>query len=213
MQDYIWTVLFMKKIRKWLILAALAAILFGAVQTVQQQRELSEKLVRLHVLANSNDEEDQTVKLQVRDAVLREVSELTADCATRAETVDRLRENLEQIRQAANRALRQAGKGQDVTVSLGRERFPTRVYDTFSLPAGEYTSLRVEIGEAAGRNWWCVVFPTLCAAAERDDLQTVAAGAGFSDDQIALITGQDQNYELKFKFLEGLEKLRALFTE
>ena len=203
----------MKRIRKWLLLAALSAILFGAVQTVQQQRELSEKLVRLHVLANSNEEADQTMKLRVRDAVLREVSALTADCATREETIARLRENLGQIRQAASQALRQAGQPQEVAVSLGKELFSTRVYDTFSLPAGEYTSLRVEIGEAAGRNWWCVVFPTLCAAAERDDLQTVAAGAGFSDDQIALITGQDQNYELKFKFLEGLEKLRALFTK
>lgn len=197
--------------KKYLILVLVALMLLSGMQIVQRQKALSSKLVRLHVVANSNQETDQQIKLQVRDAVLQQVQNLTAGCQEKEETVVILQENLSALQQTAQRALQQAGSSDTAHVSLCQERFPTRLYETFSLPAGEYTSLRVELGQAKGRNWWCVVFPTLCTAAQTQDMQAIAAAAGFDDGEIAMITSDQTQYQMEFKLLEGLEKLKALF--
>ena len=105
-----------------------------------------------------------------------------------------------------------AGSGYDVTVSLGPETYGTRDYASFSLPAGTYPSLRVQIGEAAGKNWWCVVFPTLCTAATSDEAELRAAAGGFDEDEAAWITEEQPEYRLRFKTLEWLQKLKELFS-
>lgn len=189
-----------------LILAALAALTASVFVLLQrQQAELSEKLIRLHVVANSDSEEDQALKLQVRDAVLAVTEPLLA------ETEDPkaiLAENLPAIQSAAEACLRQNGASDPVRVTLGREEFPTRVYDSFSLPAGIYTSLRVTIGAGEGHNWWCVVFPSICFRATATDLEQAAVSAGFSDQEVKLITEANEGYILKFKTLELLQKLQ-----
>ena len=112
---------------------------------------------------------------------------------------------------AAAEMLRALGREESVSVTLQNERFPTRDYETFSLPAGVYRTLRVTIGAGEGHNWWCVVFPTLCTAASLDEFESAAASGGFTDGELRLITGADEGYVLKFKTLEWLEKLKALF--
>ena len=202
-----------KRIFSLVFVFTLALGLLSCAYLQTQQRRLAGKLIRLHVVANSDTAADQAVKLQVRDAVLAAIAPLTDACATQEEAAAALRQALPGIEQAANDALQQAGKATcPIAVRLCKERFPTRLYPTFSLPAGTYTSLRVELGDAAGRNWWCVVFPTLCTAAESEDLRTVATSAGLTRDEIALMTEENPRYQPEFKLLEWLTQLRALLA-
>lgn len=189
--------------------AAVAVIFSGAyvAHAALEQRALSHKLIRLHVVANSDSEEDQALKLQVRDAVLAEVSGLTDGCDRVDVAKERLQQSLPVLEQAAQRVVEQAGCSDNVTVSLQQEVFPTRYYDTFTLPAGEYLSLRVSIGEGAGHNWWCVVFPSLCTAATAEDWEEAAEVGRFSRSEEELISGGEEKYVLKFKVLEWLQNL------
>ena len=187
--------------KKWMLFTAalLAALVVSAAALQREQQALSEKLIRLHVVANSDSEEDQSVKLQVRDAVLNVTKELEAE---------ELELALDDIQSAAERCLRELGRQESVTVSLGMEQFPTRVYDSFSLPAGTYRSLRVTIGDGAGKNWWCVVFPSLCFRATAGELEEAAVSAGFTTEEVKLITEEGNGYVLKFKLLELLEEIK-----
>ena len=184
---------------------ALAATAIVATALLREQQALSEKLIRLHVVANSDSEADQAVKLQVRDAVLA-VTEPLMEGAE--DPYAALSGALPEIESAATDCLAALGVADSVTVTLGPEAYPTRVYESFSLPAGQYTSLRVTIGAGEGHNWWCVVFPSICFAATSTDLESAAATAGFSDGEVQLITEPD-TYQLKFKAMEWVEQLRA----
>lgn len=180
-----------------------AAVLLSGFALTAEQRALSEKLVRLHVVANSDSDGDQAVKLEVRDAVLAETSRLLEGASDPVKT---LRAGLSEIETAANKTLAQAGCAERAEVTLRRELFPTREYETFSLPAGTYTALRVTIGEGRGHNWWCVVYPSLCLSASADEFEAAAEAAGLSGGEIRLITGESEGYVLKFKALELLEQ-------
>jgi stage II sporulation protein R len=200
----------MRKILKVVgIFALLAAIVYmGGV--IRDKKQLSDNILRLHVVANSDSEADQAVKLQVRDAVLEVVDDLTANADSRdaAETV--IRGRLDELEQAANAVLRAKGFSDRAAVTLTREEFPTREYDTFSLPAGVYDSLRVTIGSGEGRNWWCVVFPSLCVPAASDGTADMAVGAGFSDSLTGAIT-EEPEYEVRFFLLDCIGYLENLF--
>ena len=194
----------MKKLVKW---TAFALVLLGGISLLRDRQTLNRDLVRLHVVGASNSEADQAVKLRVRDAVLECVASL-GDPQTAREAKVLLEENLPAILDAANRAL----DGLDTaTVTLCREVFPIREYDSFTLPSGVYESLRVKIGEAEGRNWWCVVFPSLCIPAAGKNIDTVAAGAGFSDTLTEAITAPER--ELSFFFLDLLGKAESFFFD
>lgn len=189
-----------------LSLTLCAAVLLAGFALTAEQRSLSSKIVRLHVVANSDSETDQAVKLQVRDAVLARTQSLLAG---RDDPVAALREGLPRIETAANAALLRAGSGDRASVSLGSELFPTREYETFSLPAGRYTALRVTIGEGRGHNWWCVVYPSICLSASAEEFERAAQAAGLTGGEIRLITGESDGYVLKFKAIELLERVRA----
>ncbi len=186
----------------WLLLVSLAATLLYAAESLLLQRDIADKTVRLHVVANSDSEEDQAQKLVVRDAVLRQVSLLTANCQSAQEARIMIEENLSAIEKTA-----QSVCGDEISVSLQVEDFATRYYDTFTLPAGEYPSLRVNIGQAEGKNWWCVVFPSLCVSATSEDTRETALTGGFSQEEARLIVGGEQEYELRFKTLEWLREI------
>ena len=161
---------------------------------------LEENIVRLHVIANSNDEADQAVKLRVRDAVLEYLAP-RLDGATDAEAARELiAANTDGIANAA----KSAAEGRTVRVTLGRERYPTRRYDGFALPAGEYESLRVILGEGEGHNWWCVAFPPLCTGAVTED----ELRAAMETEDYGIISEQD-GYLLKFRIIELWESLKA----
>lgn len=199
-----------KRIFSTILLLASALVLLTGYALTAEQRALADKLVRLHVVANSDSEADQSVKLQVRDAVLEETRRILTDGV---DPVPALRAGLPDIERAANRVLAGAGSGDRATVSLESELFPTREYETFSLPAGRYTALRVTIGEGRGHNWWCVVYPALCLSASAGELEAAAQAAGLSSGEIALITGESEGYTLKFKALEWLEQVQDWLSE
>lgn len=172
-----------------------------------QQHQLSEKLIRLHVIANSDSKQDQEQKLLVRDAVLSQAQKITSGAQTVGQASSRLKNNLPLLQHAAEETLRNAGNAQSVSVTLTKEKYATRYYDTFTLPAGTYLSLRVSIGSAAGHNWWCVVFPSLCTSATTEELWQNAEAASFTDEETEQITSGESKYILKFKTLELLQKL------
>ncbi len=191
----------------WLSLVFAAAfVLFGA-ENLWMQRNIASKTVRLHVVANSDSDEDQAHKLLVRDRVLEFVQELTATCKTAKEAKTVIRTQLPEI---ANYAAQISSY--DIRVSLGTEEFETRYYDSFTLPAGQYPALRVNIGNAQGKNWWCVVFPSLCTAATGTAVEECASVGGFDEAETSLITGGQEKYKLRFKTLEWMRKLRNIFS-
>ena len=190
------------------LLIGLAVFLASGGLALRAQSQLAERVVRLHVLANSDGQEDQALKLLVRDRVLARATELLTQARDRTEAEALLRAELPELEALAVRELRANGCAYPVTAELTDTEFPTREYDGFTLPAGEYLALRVVIGEGAGRNWWCVVFPPLCTAASAD-VPAAALSAGLSEEQVGLITEEDQGYVLKFKAVEWWEQVRV----
>lgn len=192
-----------------LIVSALTVSVCAALQA--QQQRMSEKIIRLHVVANSDSSADQSIKLHVRDAVLaaaRQALQGTDD------PQQAIAQALPQLEAAANAALAAQGSRDTASVSFRRELFPTREYDTFSLPSGVYQSLRVTIGAGGGHNWWCVIFPSLCVPATADGFVQAAEAGGFTRAEIGLMTQADEGYVLKFRSLELLQALKkALFGE
>lgn len=186
-------------------MALSAAVLLGGFYLGRQQQALADKLIRLHVVANSDSDPDQRLKLRVRDAVLAQTQALL-DGAEDPRAA--LAGHLDRIEQAANRCLARYGSADRAVVTLGEELFPTREYETFSLPAGTYTALRVTIGQGAGHNWWCVVFPSICMSASMEELEEAAAAAGLTDGEIKLITEDTEGYVLKFKTMELLQDIK-----
>jgi stage II sporulation protein R len=200
------------KLKVWeiaLVIAVIAALL-GGTALAREQAELSSKLIRLHVVPNSDSEADQALKAAVRDRVLEITQPLLKGVRDRGRAQEVLEAYLEAIKEAAEETVLQHGFNYPVTASLGMESLPTRTYDTFALPAGEYLSLRVTIGEGDGSNWWCVVYPPLCFAAAEGELE---AFAGLTDEEVRLITEDTPRYVIKFKAIEIFHKIRAFFKE
>ena len=199
----------MTRWKKWelaLLLGLCAAMLWGA-WSMQRQDALAQKMIRLHVIANSDSDADQALKLEVRDRVLDFTTTVLQRSADMEDAQVRLREELTRIEDIAQREIAAQGYDYPVTAQLASAEFPLKEYDGFSLPAGEYMALRLVIGEGEGRNWWCVVYPPLCTAAAADMPQT-AIHAGLTDDDVSLITGEDTGYVLKFRSVELWEQLR-----
>ena len=195
------------KIFEVALLIGLAVFLTSGALALRTQNDLADKVVRLHVLANSDSEEDQVLKLQVRDVVLERATAILEESADRREAASRLRGELLEFERIAAEEIAAEGYDYPVTVELENTEFPTKEYDGFTLPAGEYLALRVIIGEGQGQNWWCVVFPPLCTAASAD-IPASALAAGFSEEEVSLITEEDQGYVLKFKAVEWWETLK-----
>ena len=189
------------------LLLAFGLTLTAGVWASASESALAERVLRLHVVANSDSQEDQALKLLARDAVLARASQILDGVSDRQGAEAALAPHLDELALAASDALAAAGCGDEVRVTLGDQWFPTKVYDGFSLPAGQYRALRVSIGEGAGQNWWCVVFPPLCLASVTEESVETAADGVLSEDQVALITGQDGGYVLKFRLIEWWQEL------
>lgn len=195
----------MRKLMKLLLFGAAILGVLWVVDVKLDRDTLNEGLIRMHIVANSDAQEDQDLKLQVRDAVTAYLTPILENMPSREEAEAYLREHLEDLKAIAQQVL--SGTDQQVTVKLEKEAFPKREYDTFTLPAGTYEALRFEIGAGEGRNWWCVVYPPLCTAAA-SDLSRTALGAGLTEDDLSLITGDGDGYVLRFRSLELWERLR-----
>ena len=182
-------------LRIWEIsaLVSLCVCLCAAVWAQGRSSAISADLVRLHVLAVSDDAYEQALKLRVRDAVLEYITPRLDGSESPADARAVLSRELDGI----GRAAASAAEGRQVTVSLGTELYPSREYEGFTLPAGRYESLRVVLGEGEGHNWWCIVFPPVCLSA----VQSEQVEEAMSVEDYALITRQD-GYELRFRTVE-----------
>lgn len=169
--------------------------------------DISSSVFRLHVIANSNSDEDQSLKYKVRDSLLNYMNNICKDCNSKEEAINIVSEHQEQFKQVALETIRNEGYSYDVKIEIGNFEFPTKHYGDISLPAGFYDALKVEIGKAEGRNWWCVMFPSLCFVdvssgivpeESKEELQNV-----LSDEDYAIISDKSSpNIKLKFKLLE-----------
>ena len=200
-----------RKLRLWeaALLLAFGLTLTAGVWASASESALAGRVLRLHVIANSDSDSDQARKLLVRDAVLARASQLLEGAEGRQEAEEALAPHLDELARAGEAALARTGRQDPVTVTLTDQWFPTREYDGFSLPAGRYRALKVTVGQGKGQNWWCVVFPPLCLASVEEERVETAAEGILRDDQIALITGRDQGYVLKFRLIEWWQELTA----
>lgn len=183
------------RLRKWecAALIALCITLLCSSWAAAASERVSGSLVRLHVIADSDEAEEQAIKLRVRDAVLAYLEPKLEDAPSSAAAQEIISGELDGIASAAE----SAAEGRAVSVSLGEEYYPTRDYGTFALPAGRYESLRVTLGSGQGHNWWCVVFPPLClSAAEAED--------AFSelDEGTRSVIAESDGVQFRFKLLE-----------
>lgn len=184
---------------------AVALFLGIMVPFSQKCENIRENVFRLHILANSDSEEDQALKLVVRDGILDLAEEMFKDSADKAEAIESAKENTLKIKQEAERVLAEKGYDQKVEISVGKAWFNTREYDDFTLPAGEYDALKVVIGEGEGKNWWCVMFPAVCipaATAEIDDAL---------DKEESEIVHNKTVYKPCFKIVEIFESIKRFF--
>ena len=189
------------------LLLGLAVTLLWGAWSLQEQDALERKMIRLHVIANSDTAEDQALKLRVRDAVLAQTTEILENAADMEAAQRELWQALPELERTAETVVQAEGGTYNVSARLERAEFPEKVYDGFALPAGEYLALRLVIGEGAGQNWWCVVFPPLCMTAATE-LEETAIAAGLAEEDLALITEENTGYVLKFRSLELWESLR-----
>lgn len=189
------------------LLIGMAVFLISGAVSLQNRDQLADKVVRLHILANSDSEEDQALKLRVRDRVLERATELLEQTGDRREAADVLQSHLPELERIAAEEISDCGYEYDVTAEVANTMFPTKEYDGFTLPAGEYLALRIIIGEGNGHNWWCVVFPPLCTTAAAD-VPASALAAGFDEEEVALVTEENEGYVLKFKAMEWWEAIR-----
>ncbi len=196
----------MRKSIKRVLICGLIAASVWSLSLIRDKQTLRDGLIRLHVVANSDSQQDQEIKLQVRDVVLSSIQKDLESVTDMQQAKAYLQENLPKIQQAANETLKALNFDGEAVVTLCQESFGERIYDTFSLPAGIYESLRITIGDGEGKNWWCVAFPTLCLPSTSEGFTDTAVGAGFSNSLSNTLT-REEGYELRFFLLDALGAL------
>jgi len=205
------------------LLVLTAAVALTAISVIYSERinkGLAENLVRLHVVANSNSEEDQALKIEVRDAVIDYMKVQLKDSRNLEETKYIINKNINKIEEIALDKIKSYGKDYPVKVSLGNYPFPTKSYGDVTLPAGEYQALRIVIGKGIGTNWWCVLFPPLCFVdathgtipeSVKDDLKKV-----LTEEEYKIITSAESESDIpikiKFKIVEFFQDSSMKFA-
>lgn len=170
----------------------------------KQCDNIRDKMLRMHVIANSGSEADQALKLKVRDAVLQEGKEIFDGSVTADQAEEKILPHIEQLRQSALAVIKDEGYDYDVQITVQKEYFATRTYEnSVTLPAGYYTAVKVIIGEGAGQNWWCVMFPPMCLPAADAECEISDV---LTDEEANIVKNADK-YEFKFKIVEFFENL------
>ena len=166
-------------------------------------KNISDSVFRLHVIANSDSTEDQALKYKVRDAVIEYMNNLAADCTSKEEVIALAYEYKDEFSNIAKQVINENGYDYNVTISIGNFEFPTKTYEDISLPAGNYDALRIEIGEAEGQNWWCVMFPPLCfvdvTSGVVPDESKEMMQDNLDDEEYDIIS-DNESADIKFKF-------------
>lgn len=194
-----------KKIFTYLV-TLLCATLILAVVPVSGEEALYDNVLRLHVIANSDSDEDQSLKLAVRDEILAVYGDRLAECTSKEEAEEKAAALASEMTESAKGVIAEHGYDYGVRLTLTRESYPTRVYGDVTMPAGEYCSLRIIIGEGAGENWWCVLFPPMCVGNAMGGETDGSVPVGLSASQYKLISGNGR-YAVRFKILELVEGL------
>ena len=207
----------MKYFKKYIIITILL-ILYILVYSIAYANStisnLSDKLFRLHVIANSNSETDQNLKYKVRDSLISYMNDICKNASTKQEAICIANTHIKEFTKIAQNTIKKNGFNYKVKVTIGNYPFPTKTYGDISLPAGYYDALKVEIGEAKGKNWWCVMFPSLCFVdmsngivpeESKKDLQN-----SLSIENYNLISSDNSEYQFKFKIVELLENAKIL---
>lgn len=190
-------------------------VLISALSYVDAvSKDIADSVFRLHVIANSDSNEDQELKLKVRDNLLSYMNTLAKDCSSKEEVIALAREHEQDFKDLAEQTITDNGFDYSVTIQIGTSDFPTKTYGDIALPSGTYDALRVQIGEANGQNWWCVMFPPLCFV----DVSTGVVPEeskeemkeSLNDEEYDLIskTEVDNEIHFKFKLIEFFQNLR-----
>ena len=185
--------------------ALLLSVLVIAVVPTEAEAKIYEDTVRLHILANSDSEEDQALKLFIRDKILEKYGVALSGEKSAEDAINSYSSLLQDIEKDCEVWIKNAGYGYSVKVTLTEEWYDTRAYEDFTLPSGNYYSLRVIIGEGAGKNWWCVMYPPLCTDIATENSPPDDVIVGYSENEVTLIT--EKKYNVKFKSLELLSKV------
>ncbi len=192
-------------------ISALIALIFTVITTLSFENScegIREKVLRLHVIAASDTVTDQSIKYAVRDEILRDGESLFHGSETVLQAEEKIGASLDLLQKSAENTLKKLGCDYPVNVVLGRTYFPTRQYESITLPAGYYNAVRVIIGEGKGKNWWCVMFPPMCLPAAAKDSPDLDDLLSEKDEQI--VTGGEK-YEIKFWFVEKYYELKEKF--
>lgn len=206
----------MEKSKKYLLFEfAVCVALFLSIAlssffgTSEVCRDIKENVLRLHIIANSDSEEDQNLKLLVRDELLETGSKLFDGSADIDSVLSIAEKEIPYLTERAQKVIDSNGFDYKARIEVGKSRFPTREYENVTLPAGEYTAVRVILGEGDGHNWWCVMFPPMCLSAAEGETRledVLTPGA------VDFVEG-GKKYEVKFKIIEWYENIRAAVRE
>lgn len=197
-----------KKIRVALAAALIICVAVSLVRFDAACADIKENVLRLHILANSDTDADQALKLKVRDALLNTNAANLENCDNLGQALEVTKNNIDLITQTAQQVIKENGYDYGVSAEIGKEYFNTRVYDDFTLPAGYYDALILKIGKAEGKNWWCIMYPAFCVkAASNSDLEK---SVGKSGADIAL---SPQKYQIRFKIVEYYEKIKKIIRK
>ena len=204
----------MRKFFKNFIILSILFILFFAITAYSYANNISEGLAedifRLHILANSDSNEDQSLKLKVRDAVLEYMKTLTENTSDKQSVIEMSKTHMENFREIAKKVIKENGYDYPVNIEIGNFYFPTKYYGNISLPAGNYDALKIEIGEAKGQNWWCSLFPPLCFVSVSsgivDEEGEEYLKENLSDEEFAIVSGNSSEIEFKFKIIEMMNQ-------
>ena len=191
-----------KKLFVFLPLLLIFTLLFGSLSyTNDASNDISTKVLRMHVLANSNSIDDQRLKIAVKNNILKSTQELFTDCDNLEESIKIAQSNTELIKASAQEVIKKYNKNYDVKVYVDNEFFDVREYKDFTLPSGNYNTVKVVIGEGKGKNWWCVMYPAVCISACSDDFDKA-----LTKEEKKRITSK--KYIPKFKILEIINKIK-----
>ena len=198
-----------KKEIKRIVISFFIALVFLGVFGITAAAEYSEKIqagiadsvIRFHAIANSNSDEDQQLKLRVRDKILKEVTPLIENSQSKKETVEILTKNLEFIKSIALEEVKNNGYGYVVDVTLENCKFPLKNYGEITFPQGNYDALRVTIGEGRGENFWCVMYPSICFVEESVNIEGGIKNV-LTEEEYKVVTGGGEKPKIKFKIVE-----------
>lgn len=197
-----------KKITAAIAASLVLCIVVQIVSGVGEIEAMTDKLIRLHVVANSDSQIDQELKLKVRDAVLDKASEITAEAENKDEAETLIKGSLSALEDAASKELADNNCSLPVSVSYERAFVDRRQYDDFKLPFGSYDTLCVRIGEAKGKNWWCVLYPSLCVSCA----VSIDECGSFSTEELTVVK-EPQKVKFKLFFFELFEWVKSLFND